>query len=126
MESITGKVAEYGKALADWQGTMKRIEGWKQRREADLMRRLKRLEGYLSRTHYRDKATTKAERTLARKYPAWAQRVPAAREQVAAERAQQRALQQAAQGMAKQIVSLAAAHRGRGAFRASLAESWTR
>lgn len=107
---ITGKVAEYGKALADWQGTMKRIEGWKQRREADLMRRLKRLEGYLSRTHYRDKATTKAERTLARKYPAWAQRVPAAREQVAAERAQQRALQQAAQGMAKQIVSLAAAH----------------
>jgi len=109
---ITGKVAEYGKALADWQGTMKRIEGWKQRREADLMRRLKRLEGYLSRTHYgyRDKATIKAERTLARKYPAWAQRVPAAREQVAAERAQQRALQQAAQGMAKQIVSLAAAH----------------
>jgi hypothetical protein len=109
---VTGKVAEYAKALADWQGTMKRIEGWKQRREADLGQRLKRLDGYLSRTHYghHDKATTKAERTLARKYPAWAQRVPAAREQVAVERAQQRALQQAAQGMAKQIVSLAAAH----------------
>lgn len=94
---ITGKVAEYRKALADWQGTMKRIQSWKREREADLMRRLTRLEGYLSRTHYgyRDKATIKAERTLARKYPAWAQRVPAAREEVAAERAQQRALQQA-------------------------------
>lgn len=109
---VTGKVAEYAKALTDWEGTMKRIQSWKREREGDLKGRLKRLEGYLSRTHYGydDKATRKAEQRLQRERPEWGARIEAAREKVAMDRLRQQEVQREAQGMAKKIVEAAKLH----------------
>jgi hypothetical protein len=81
----TFKRHAYEKAAATWTATAQAVTAWKQRREADLSKRLHRIAGYLSRREYGvpDKATARVERVMARKLPIEAARLPQARAEVA-------------------------------------------
>lgn len=96
-EHATGKPSEpqglfagikrgaFEKAAAAWTATAQAITAWKQRREADLMRRLRRIAGYLTHrgTGVPDKVIAKVERVMVRQLPAEAARLPQVRVEVA-------------------------------------------
>ncbi len=74
----------YERAAVAWTATAERIKAWKQRREADLVQRLRRIAGYLSHRSAAvpDQAMARAERLLAKRAPIEAARLPQARAEV--------------------------------------------
>lgn len=78
------KRGAYDKALTAWQKTAKRIEAWKQDREASLRKRVDRVREFLKPNSWKLEKAVEAK--LKRERPEWAARLPAAQAEVKQQR----------------------------------------